>query len=331
MPGGFQMRLGAVSSMMILGGAMLCLAACQPKPAAAPGALLGWAYPQGVKVNLPPYPAGPQHIPGSAVTYTGEALNKGAGPPDWFPASHPPAPEVVAQGRKGLMACAECHQIGGGGSLGSPNLAGLSEDYIIQQVREFREGRRTSWKANWPTNQDMIKVAKTVTDEELAAAAAYYAALPYKPRVRVVEGETAPATRPNYYGWLDLDTGKPPQPLNGQVIEVAEDWPRMLLADPNAVIVVHAPIGATARGRALAESGGGNGQACAACHGPGLKGSPVAPPLAGRSAAYLARQLLDIKTGARHGPSVSQMQGPARGLDDEEIRDLAVYAASLRP
>lgn len=331
MPGGFQMRLGAVSSTMILGGALLSLAACQPKPEPPPGALLGWAYPQGVKSNLPPYPAGPQHIPGSAVTYAGEALNKGAGPPDWFPDSHPPAPEVVAQGRKGLMACAECHQIGGGGSLGSPNLAGLSEDYIVQQVREFREGRRASWKANWPTNLDMIKVAKTVTDEELAAAAAYYAALPYKPRVRVVEGETAPATKPNYYGWLDLAPGKPPQALNGQVIEVAEDGPRMLLADPNAVIVVHAPIGATARGEALAASGGGNGQACAACHGQGLKGSPVAPPLAGRSAAYLARQLLDIKTGARNGPLAAQMQGPARGLNDEEIRDLAVYAASLKP
>ena len=114
MPGGFGMRLSAVSATMILGGAVLCLAACQPKPTAAPGALLGWAYPQGQKSNLPPYPAGPQRIPGSAVTYTGEALNKGAGPPDWFPDSHPPAPEVVAQGRKGLMACAECHQIGGG-------------------------------------------------------------------------------------------------------------------------------------------------------------------------------------------------------------------------
>ena len=63
----------------------------------------------------------------------------------------------------------------------------------------------------------------------------------------------------------------------------------------------------------------------------GPVGSPVAPPLAGRSAAYLARQLLDIKTGARNGPLAAQMQGPARGLNDEEIRDLAVYAASLKP
>ena len=323
------MRLGA--SMMILGGGLLCLAACQPKPAAAPGALLGWAYPQGPKIDLPPYPSGPQHVPGSAVTYKGETLNHGAGPPDWFPANHPLAPTVVAKGREGLLACAECHQIGGGGSLGTPNLAGLPADYIVQQVRDFREGRRKSWKAGWPSSQDMIKVAKTVTDEELAAAAAYYAALPYKPRVRVVEGTTAPATKPNYDGWLDLDPGKPPPPVNGQAVEVAEDWPRMLLADPNAVIVVHAPVGATARGEALAQSGGSNGQPCAACHGAGLKGSAIAPSLAGRSAAYLARQLLDVKTGARNGPSVAQMQGPVNGLNDEQIRDLAVYAASLRP
>lgn len=326
------MRLRALSSVMIVGGAVVALAACQPsKPASPPGAMLAWAYPKAPEAPLPAYPTGEIRVAGSDVVYDGDALNKGAGPPDWFPQSHPAAPQAVAKGRPGVLACAECHQIGGGGYLGTPNIAGLPAAYIVQQVREFREGRRKSWEAGRPATQEMIATAKKVTDPELEAAAAYYAALPYGPRYRVVEGDTGPAVTSNHYGWTDLAPGKPAQPLNGQVVEVAEDEARMNIADPNSGVVIYAPSGSKARGEALARSGGANGQACSACHGAGLKGSPVAPPLAGRSAAYLARQLLDIKTGTRAGPAVTQMQGPANGLSDEQIRDLAVYLASLPP
>lgn len=326
------MRPRALSSWMIIGGAMAALAACQPaKRIPPPGASLAWAYPTAPNAPLPPYPKGELRVPGSGVVYQGEALNNGAGPPDWFPANHPPAPPSVAKGRKDVLACAECHQIEGGGYLGTPNLSGLPADYIVQQVREFREGRRKSWLAGWPNSSEMIAIARKATDEEVAAAAAYYAALPYKPRYRVVEGDTAPAHKPDHYGWFDRVPGQPPQPLNGQVIELAEDEARMLIADPNSGVVVYAPTGSIAAGAALVRSGGPGGQACTSCHGPGLKGSTIAPPLAGRSAAYLARQLLDIKTGTRGGPAVTQMQGPARGLSDAQIRDLAVYAASLTP
>lgn len=325
------MRLQSCSAILIMGGAVAALAACQqPKPAAAPGALLAWAYPHGPKTPLPSYPAGELRVPGSTVTYTGEVLNKGDVQPDWFPKSHPPAPQIVDKGRDGVI-CAECHRIGGDGYMGTVDLAGLKADYIVQQVHEFRAGRRHSWEANREATGEMIKVAQRVSDADLQAAAAYYASLPRTAHVRVIEGDTAPASRPDYYGWTDRVPGQPPQPLKGQVVEVAEDEARMLLADPNSPLLVYAPTGSKARGQALVRSGGPNGQACGSCHGPALQGSTIAPPLAGRSAAYLARQLLDIKTGARGGPAVAQMQGPARDLSDEQIRDIAVYAASLTP
>ncbi|WP_297511966.1 c-type cytochrome [uncultured Caulobacter sp.] len=325
------MRSRALSSVMILGGALIALLACQQQPKASPGAQLAWAYPKGPKEDLPPYPAGELHVPGSTVTYTGEALNKGGGPPDWFPQNHPPAPQIVAKGRDGVTACAECHRIGGDGYNGTTDLAGLKAEYIVQQIQEFRSGRRHSWEAGRPAVEEMIGIARKVSDADAQAAAAYFSALPRIPHTRVVEGDTAPAARGSYYGWMQPVPGQPARPLNGQVVELDADWNRALLADPNSPLVIYAPVGSTAAGEALVRSGGPNGQACSACHGPSLKGSAIAPPLAGRSAAYLARQLLDIKTGARSGPAVAQMQGPAQGLDDTQIRDIAVYAASLTP
>lgn len=325
------MRLRALSSVMMIGGALVALLACQQQPTAPPGAQLAWAYPKGPKAPLPPYPAGELHVPASKVTYTGEALNNGAGPPDWLPESHPSAPQSVAKGSKDVLACAECHRIGGDGYIGTADLAGLKADYIVQQVQEFRSGRRHSWEAGRPATEEMIAIARKVSDADLRAAADYYAALPRRAHIRVIEGETAPAWRGSFFGWMEEVPGQPAQPLNGQVVEIAEDWSRMLLADPTSGIVVHAPVGSLARGETVARSGGSNGQACAACHGAGLRGSEIGPPLAGRSSAYLARQLLDIKTGARSGPAVTQMQGPAQGLDDAQIRDVAVYLASLKP
>ncbi len=326
------MRLRALSSLMIVGGALIALAACQPaKPTSPPGAQLAWAYPKGPKAPLPPYPAGELHVPGSKVTYTGEALNNGAGPPDWFPESHPPAPQSVAKGGKDVLGCAECHRIGGDGYIGTADLAGLKADYIVQQVQEFRAGRRRSWEANRPANEEMINVARKVSDADLQAAADYYAALPRKAHIRVIEGDTAPTVHGSFFGWMEVTPGQPARPLNGQVVEIAEDWSRMLLADPNSPVVIHAPVGTLASGEALVRSGGPGGQACGSCHGPAMKGSTIAPPLAGRSAAYLARQLLDIKTGARSGPAVGQMLSPTRELSDEQIRDISVYLASLAP
>ena len=325
------MPLRALSSVMILGGALVALLACQQQPKAPPGAQLAWAYPKGPQAPLPPYPAGALHVPGSTVSYTGETLNKGAGPPDWFPESHPPAPQSVAKGRDGVLACAECHRIGGDGYIGTADLAGLKAEYIVQQVQEFRSGRRHSWEAGRPATAEMINIAKKVNDADLQAAAEYYAALPRKAHIRVIEAETAPAAHGSFFGWMEETPGQPAKPLNGQVVEIAEDWSRMLLADPTSGIVIHAPVGTLAAGEVLARSGGPGGQACATCHGAGMKGSAIGPPLAGRSAAYLARQLLDIKTGARSGPAVTQMQGPAQGLDDAQIRDVAVYLASLKP
>lgn len=56
----------------------------------------------------------------------------------------------------------------GQGFRGAANLTGLSSRYIIQQVQEFRSGRRRSWQHDRLDTEEMIKVSKAVTDADLA-------------------------------------------------------------------------------------------------------------------------------------------------------------------
>ncbi|MCB1672172.1 MAG: cytochrome c oxidase subunit II [Gammaproteobacteria bacterium] len=74
--------------------------------------------------------------------------------------------------------------------------------------------------------------------------------------------------------------------------------------------------------------------ACATCHGPNAEGNQAlnAPRLAGLQSWYLERQLNYFKTGVRGGQNDSNgaMMAPmAMGLDDNAIRNLSAYIASL--
>jgi cytochrome c553 len=69
-------------------------------------------------------------------------------------------------------------------------------------------------------------------------------------------------------------------------------------------------------------------QACASCHGSsGQGGLTGAPPLAGLSREYLARQLDDYASGTRRHPVMTPI---AQGLTAEEREALAAYYAGLR-
>jgi cytochrome c553 len=317
-------------AIVALAAVGVALAACS-RPAPKPSPVLAWAYPQAAPAPLPQAPPGPEHVPGSKLTLTQAQLDDDANPPDWFPEAHPPTPAVVAHGGPGKATpCAACHLFNGEGYIGAPSLAGLPAEYIVEQVHAFQSGERVSAEAGRPATAEMIAAAKTVSDPDLARAAAYFAALQPQPWVRVVETSTVPATRPNPYGWLDLVPAGRPEPIGNRIIEVPEDPVRTRLEDPHSGLVAYVPPGAVARGQALVRSGHG-AEPCNSCHGASLRGLGEAPPLAGRSPAYLARMLWDIKTGARHGPSVAAMQGPAGALSEADIVDVAAYLASLSP
>ena len=63
--------------------------------------------------------------------------------------------------------CSTCHRLDAFEG-GIPPLGHLPKDYFIIAMREYKSGRRS--------NPAMVSVANALTDEEIAALAAYYAA-----------------------------------------------------------------------------------------------------------------------------------------------------------
>lgn len=71
---------------------------------------------------------------------------------------------------------------------------------------------------------------------------------------------------------------------------------------------------------------------CLACHGKDAK-TPIMPDyprLAGQSAAYAEKQMLDIKSGARSNGNTAAMKGIMPLVSEAEIKSLAAYLSSLQ-
>jgi cytochrome c553 len=76
--------------------------------------------------------------------------------------------------------------------------------------------------------------------------------------------------------------------------------------------------------------------ACASCHYPNGKGRPQNANIAGLNTEYLARQLREFKSGARHSAeprkkNAQQMVDFAKAMSGGEIAEAAAYYASLPP
>ena len=292
-----------------------------------------WAFP----VNPPHKPStGPaqpnklEHVIGSPVAYTERQLDDEFFTADWFPAEHPPMPRIVASGRKPTMPCALCHMVTGNGGPAEAALPGLPVSYIIEQVQEFRAGRRTAAQPAMLSARDMIMEAKAVSAADLAAAARYFSQLRFNSHFHVVESDRAPKTR---VGGISLYTKVPgagTEPLGERIVEVPTDTSRWELGDPHADYTAYVPKGSIARGESLVASGDGAAP-CRSCHGPDLRGVGNVPPLAGRSPSYLARQLYDIKHGTRRGPVVAPMLPEVVHMTSADRIAIVAYLGSLPP
>lgn len=303
---------------------------------AAPPPELAWAYPTAA-------PGTPELriLPGSYRTPNGERRLNAAevdaltpADQDWFPRGHPAPPAVVlkAPSPNGPAPCAECHGMTGRGMVGVPDLAGLKADYLMEQLSAFRSGARTSAEPGRLGTQVMIGVAKGWSATDLKAAASYFSSLPRRSPTRVIVSETAPAMKMERFGWTYVDpAGGRARPLQGRVAEAPDSLVKAYMGDPSGRELVWVSQRTLDRGRALVRTGGDGGQPCATCHGSSLRGSQIAPPLSGRDPGYLARQLWDIRSGARRGPRLALMQGPAKGLSPADMTAAAAYLASLKP
>ncbi len=325
-----NIRLLAVAAL----GAAAALCAARPSNAQVSDPPPPWAFPVNPPHNSQtPGPAHPdrlERVIGSPVTYTDRQLYDEFFIADWFPTEHPSMPRIVARGRKPAMPCAMCHMVTGNGGPAEAALPGLPASYIIEQVKEFRAGRRAAAQPAMLSAHDMIQEAKLVSDADLAVAARYFSQLRFISHFHVVESDTAPKT---HLGGVSLYTkipGAGSEPLGARIIEVPSDTWQWELGNPHADFTAYVPKGSIARGEKLVASGDGAAP-CRTCHGPDLRGVGNIPPLAGRSPSYLTRQLYDIRHGTRRGPAVALMLPEVAHMTPADRIAIAAYLASLRP
>jgi cytochrome c553 len=271
------------------------------------------------------------HVPGSKAAFTLRQINDGFGPPDWHPAGHPPMPEVVAHGRKpAVAACGYCHLPNGEGRPENSSLAGLPAAYIVQQMADFKSGRRKPSKNTVPIDA-MITHETKANDAEIKAAANYFSRIKPKPWIRVVETRTVPNT--HAAGWMLVPTaGGGKEPIGHRIIETPVNLELTEMRDDASGFIAYVPVGSVENGKALATSGGGGKTIdCAMCHGTDLTGKDNVPSIAGRSPSYIVRQLYDFRSGARNGPDAQLMKPVTAKLTVDDMISIAAYLASLHP
>lgn len=241
-------------------------------------------------------------------------------------------PEIVARGRlPDVQACGFCHLPTGNGRPENARLAGLSYNYIVSQMLAYRDGLRGSSVPGRRPTELMAAIGKAATDDEIAAAAAYFSTLPPRSYVSVVETRAAPKTEAA--GWVFKTTGSEGrEPLGLRILETPEDFELFERRDPSARYVAYAPVGSITQGASLvATRENPDSQACTDCHGIDFRGVGDTPGLAGRSPSYIARQLNDFRSGARRGAASGQMVPVAARLNDKEMLSIAAYLSSLPP
>jgi cytochrome c553 len=285
-----------------------------------------WAFPVTDKVQpLLPADEQPHTVPGSDKSYTRKQIDDLFNPPDWYPDLHPPMPQIVAHGESTTVrACGSCHLPTGTGHDESAYVAALPAGYFVRQMVDYKSGARKG-------SGSMTTIAKAISEEDVHAAADYFAALKPRPWIRVVETDTVPKT---YVGpgnkRLRLPGGET-EPIGNRIIEIPEDEEVALNRDPRSGFVALVPKGSIAKGQALVTTGADKTLPCAICHGPTLKGLGEVPPIAGRQANYVVRQLFSIQDGTRGGASSALMQQVVERLTIDDMLAIAAYTASRQP
>ncbi len=101
------------------------------------------------------------------------ALVVGCGPEPEAPKSEPltEAEALVEAGKQKSRACVGCHGPQGISRVDSyPSLAGQSQEYLQQQLENFRSGARE--------NPMMSSIARNLSDADILALSHYFASLP---------------------------------------------------------------------------------------------------------------------------------------------------------
>ena len=232
------MKEWLVAATALAFGAATAVQAADPPPP--------WAYgfTTPVPPGTPPAEPNPQQVldnvtlhtlPGSKFSFTRSQIANRYGPADWFPEDHPAMPEIVAKGKvfaqPQVYACSLCHYPNGKGRPENANITGLTYEYFMQQMMDFRSGARKTSDPRKANTGLMTRFAQMMTDDEIKVAAQYFTAIPATPWITVVEGATVPKTKPQNgmlspTDYLELSAVfNGPHPETGEDLVVVDDAP----------------------------------------------------------------------------------------------------------
>lgn len=306
-------RLLVTGGLLMLG--VMALAATAPEPYPQ------WAFP----------PALNKSVAGSKLAWSDIQMYDRAIAVEWFPEGHAPMPAAV-KGRMPLYACGFCHLPEGAGRPESQALAGMPYEYLRQQVVEMRSGARRAPSPTFGAANNMMLTINhpQLTMKEADEAVKYFSQLKFTKHTRVIEAEEIPAVRTNGFVY-EFDTSGRREALGERIVEGPDDFVRFEMRDPNTDYTAYVPVGSIARGAALVKGDGAARLPCESCHGVGLKGAALGPPLAGRPLTAFFRQLYAFKNGTRKGPGATLMQPVVATLTQKDMIDLAAYTGSLEP
>ncbi len=237
-------------------------------------------------------------------------------------------PPAVRGGTGPVAACGFCHLPEGQGRPENASLAGLPYAYLLQQINDMKSGARKLVDARFTPGALMLQTVSRIGEVDADQAARYFSSLRYTKRLRVIEAASVPAFRAQGFVYVFDRTG-PRQPLGERILEGPDDFGRFEDRDNRVGYTAYVPVGSIGRGANLAGGDGKARQACVTCHGVGLRGGPIGPPIAGRSPTSLFRQLYAFQLGTRGGVSATLMKPVVTGLSYGDMLALAAYAGSL--
>jgi cytochrome c553 len=202
--------------------------------------------------------------------------------------------------------------------------------YFLQQLDDFRKDLRKSADPRKTNTNLMVTIAKGMSDDEMKAAAEYFAKLPWTSSwIKVVESATVPKTRSAGGMWMSLENSET-EPIGSRIVEMPVNNELVELRDyrQEGSFVAYVPPGSIRKGEAIANRGDRTTR-CSVCHGADLQGMGPVPAIAGRSPSYIARQLHDMQQGTRKGAWAVLMAPLLEKMSADDILNVTAYVASL--
>jgi cytochrome c553 len=213
----------------------------------------------------------------------------------------------------------------------SADITGLTFDYMMQQMKDFKSGDRKDWAR-------MNGIAKELTDEETTQALMWMASLKPRKNNSIVEMDTVPKTIIAQGRMRFIDPAGGTEPVGVRILTVPVNPPLARLRDPNTAFMSYVAVGTLARGQQLVEKGDRDKTivACGTCHAKTMTGQVMprkdtpgiqVPGIAGRHPMYLTRELHLFKDGLRGGDSAKLMMPTVKNMTDESYRGYCLAGA----